>query len=174
MPAIIGGMPWILRLFHLVRLLAEDRQRLALENIALRHQLAALKRSVSRPQIHDSDRKLWILMMRALKDWKEAIHIVKPETVVRWHSSSFRYYWKRKSKAKPSRPPISFKLIHLIRRMSMDNTTWRAPKIAAELALLGHAVADSTVAKYMVKTREPKSSQRWGTFIRNHMDATAA
>jgi putative transposase len=168
------AMTWILRLLHLVRLLTEDRQRLALENIALRHQLAVLRRSVNRPRIHDSDRVFWILMMRALKDWKDAVHIVKPETVLRWHKKGFRYNWRRKSKGKQGRPPISFKLIHLIRRLSMENTTWGAPKIASELALLGHTVAESTVAKYMVKAREPKCSQRWGTFIRNHMDVTAA
>ncbi|MFT5289172.1 MAG: hypothetical protein ACI8QS_003283 [Planctomycetota bacterium] len=104
-------MPWILRLLHLVRQLTEDRQRLALENVALRHQLAVLKRSVSRPRIHDSDRVFWILMMSALKDWKEAVHIVKPETVIRWHRKGFRYYWRRKPKGKPGRPSINFKLI---------------------------------------------------------------
>ncbi len=140
----------------------------------MRQQIIVLKRSVKRAKIHDSDRVFWILMMRALKDWKEVVHIIKPETVVRWHRRGFRYYWRRKSKGKPGRPPISFKLIHLIRRMSIENTTWGAPKIAAELALVGHVVAESTVAKYMVKSREPKSSQRWGTFIRNHMDVTAA
>ena len=164
----------ILDLVQLVRLLVADRKRLALENVALRHQLTVLKRSVKRPRIEDSDRVFWILMMRMLKEWKDAVHFVKPETVLRWHRKGFRYYWKRKSKSKPGRPPISMAIIHLIRRMSMDNTTWGAPKIASELALIGHVVADSTVAKYMVKARKPDPSQRWGTFIRNHMDVTAA
>jgi transposase InsO family protein len=158
----------------LVRLLIEDRQRLALENIALRHQLAVLKRSVKRAKIHDSDRMFWILMKKMLADWRDAVHFVKPETVVAWHRKGFRYYWRRKSKSKPGRPPISMAVIYLIRRMSQENTTWGAPKIAAELALLGHVVADSTVAKYMVKVRTPDPSQRWGTFLRNHMDVTAA
>ena len=154
----------------LVRLLIEDRQRLALENVALRHQLAVLKRSVKRAKIHDSDRMFWILMKQMLADWRDAVHFVKPDTIVRWHRKGFRYYWKRKSRSMPGRPPISMEVIHLIRRMSQENVTWGAPKIASELALLGHVVADSTVTKYMVKVRTPDPSQRWGTFIRNHMD----
>ena len=158
----------------LIQLLVADRHRLMLENLALRHQLAVLKRSVKRPKIEDSDRMLWILLRRAFKEWRNAVIFVKPDTVVRWHRKGFRYYWKRESKSKPGRPPISFVLIHLIRRMSIENVLWGAPKIASELALLGHKVADSTVAKYMVKVRMPDPSQRWGTFIRNHMDVTAA
>ncbi len=162
------------QLYVLVRLLIEDRQRLALENVALRHQLAVLKRSVSRPKIHDSDRIFWILMKRMLANWRDALQFVKPDTVVRWHRKGFRYYWKRKSRATPGRPPISMAVIHLIRRMSIENVTWGAPRIAAELALLGHDVAESTVARYMVKTRIPNPSQPWTTFLRNHMDVTAA
>lgn len=152
-------MPGLRQLFLLLRLLIEDRQRLALENVALRHQLVVLKRSVARPKIEDSDRVFWILLRRMLRERKEALHFVKPDTVVRWHRKGFRYYWKRKSKAKPGRPPISMEIIHLIRRMSMENVLWGAPKIASELALLGHKMADSTVAKYMVKVRMPDPSQ---------------
>ncbi len=99
---------------HLVlflRLLVEDRQRLVLENVALRHQLAVLKRSVKRAKIQDSDRMFWILMKRMLADWRDAVHFVKPDTVVRWHRRGFRYYWRRKSRAKPGRPPISMAII---------------------------------------------------------------
>ena len=67
-----------------------------------------------------------------LENWKEQLVIVQPDSVVRWHRHGFRYYWRRKSKSRPGRPPISFTLIHLIRRMSMENTTWGAPKIAAD------------------------------------------
>lgn len=167
-------MSGLRHLVLLLRLLLEDRHRLALENVALRHQLAVLKRSVKRARIHDSDRMFWILMKRMLAEWRDVLHFVRPDTVVRWHRKGFRFYWKRKSKSKPGRPPISFEIIYLIRRMSMENTGWGAPKIASELALLGHVVADSTVAKYMVRVRKPDPSQRWGTFLRNHMDVTAA
>ena len=85
-------MPGLRHLALLVRILIEDRQRLALENVALRHQLAVLKRSVKRAQIHDGDRMFWILMKRMLKEWREAVHFVKPDTIVRWHRKGFRYY----------------------------------------------------------------------------------
>ena len=111
-------------MFTLVRLLIEDRKRLMLENLALRQQLAVLKRSVKRPKIEDSDRIFWILMRRMLKEWKETLLFVKPATVVKWHRRGFRYYWRRKSKSVPGRPPIDMKVIHLIRQMSRDNVTY--------------------------------------------------
>lgn len=117
-------MSGLRHLVLLLRLFVEDRQRLALENVALRHQLAVLKRSVKRAKIHDSDRMFWILMKRMLAEWRDAVHFVKPDTVVRWHRKGFRYYWKRKSRSKPGRPRISLAVIHLIRRMSMENTGW--------------------------------------------------
>ena len=88
----------------------------------------------------------WILMMKMLKDWRETVHFVKPDTVVRWHRNGFRFYWRKKSKGKPGRPPISMAVIHLIRRMSIENETWGAPMIMSELALLGHLPAYSLCA----------------------------
>ncbi len=85
-------MSGLRHLIVLVRLLIEDRQQLALENVALRHQLAVLKRSVKRAKIHDSDRMFWILMKRMLKEWRDAVYFVKPDTIVRWHRTGFRYY----------------------------------------------------------------------------------
>ncbi|MEM7310459.1 MAG: integrase core domain-containing protein [Planctomycetota bacterium] len=158
----------------LVRLLIVDRRRLMMENLALRHQLTVLKRSVKRPRIEDSDRMLWILLRRAFREWRDAFVFVKPDTVIRWHREGFRYYRKRKSRSKPGRPPIGMDVIHLIRRVSTDNPMWGAPRIASELVLLGHKVAESTVAKYMVKAKEPDPGQAWMTFLRNHMDVTAA
>ena len=90
------------------------------------------------------------------------------------HRKGFRYYWRRKSRAKPGRPPIGMKIILLIRRMSQESVLWGAPRITAELALLGHEVAESTVAKYMVRHRKDTPSQAWKTFLANHMDVTAA
>ncbi len=110
-----------------------------------------------------------------LKDWKEHLVIVKPETVIRWHRQGFRYFWRWKSRSKPGRPPIEQKLVHLIRRMSIDNPLWGAPRIRDELALLGHDVAASTVARYTVraKDREP-ARQTWRTFLANHMRVSSA
>ena len=84
-------MPKLMDLWTLLRLLVADRQRLALENVALRHQLTVLKRSIARPMITDSDRVFWILMMRMLKDWRDAVHFVKHATIVRLHRRGFRY-----------------------------------------------------------------------------------
>ena len=87
-------------IWSIVELALKDRAQLALENAALRHQLAVLKRSVGRAKIEDSDRIFWMLLMRSLKDWKDALFFVKPATVVEWHRRGFRYYWKRKSRSK--------------------------------------------------------------------------
>ncbi len=167
-------MGWITLLLALVNTLLADRSRLALENVALRQQVAVLKRSVKRAKIADSDRVFWILMRRLLESWRDTLLIVKPETVIKWHRKGWRYYWRRKSlRGKPGRPGIDPQVIELIRRMSRDNVTWGAPRIHSELALLGHEIAESTVAKYMVRyPRQP--SQTWRTFMANHMSVTAA
>ena len=168
-------MAALAQLFALLRTLTMSRDRLVLENAALRHQLAVLQRTVKRPQVKDSDRIFWIMMRRVLKDWQNALIFVNPETVIRWHRKGWKYYWRRKSRPKRvGRPPISFKLIHLIRRMSAENPLWGAPHIQSELALLGHEVAESTVAKYMVPARDPKKQQTWRTFLKNHLHDTAA
>jgi transposase InsO family protein len=110
-----------------------------------------------------------------VREWRECLLIVRPETVVRWHRRGFRYYWARKSRQRTQgRPPIGWKLVHLIRRLSTENVLWGAPAIARELRRLGHEVADSTVAKYMVPRRDPGRGQRWTTFLRNHLGVTAA
>ncbi|MHC5212423.1 MAG: integrase core domain-containing protein [Planctomycetota bacterium] len=168
-------MPSITTLLSLLRSTLRDRQRLLIENAALRHQVAVLKRSVTRPRIEDSDRIFWIAMRRLVRDWNECLPFVKPDTVVRWHRRGFRYYWARKSRRqRQGRPPIGWKLVDLIKRLSTENVLWGAPAIARELRRLGHEVADSTVAKYMVPRRDPGRGQRWTTFVRNHLGVTAA
>ena len=167
-------MPGLATLLSLLRLALKDRQQLVLENIALRHQLAVYKRSVKRPRIEDRDRIFWLAVMRLLREWREALVIVKPETAIRWHRQGFRYYWRWKSRAKPGRLPISMELIHLIRRMSRENVLWGAKHIRDELALLGHVVSITTVAKYMVRHRRVDAAQSWNVFLRNHMAVTAA
>ena len=133
-------MPDFALLINLLQLAVKNRTQLALENIALRHQLAVYKRSVKRPNINDSDRIFWLTVMRMLKDWRNALVFVQPDTVVRWRRKGFKHYWRKKSRAKPGRPSISMALIHLIRRMSQENVTWGAPRIVDELSLLGHEV----------------------------------
>jgi hypothetical protein len=92
---------------------------------------------------------------------------------VRWHKAGFRCYWRWKSRPLGGRPPIDTELRRLIRRMSMDNPLWGAPRIHGELLKLGFEIAQSSVAKYMVKRRRPPS-QEWRTFVRNHVPHIAA
>ena len=169
-----SAMPDLTTLFQAFNFVLKDRTQLALENIALRQQLAVYKRTVKRPKIEDRDRIFWMSVMGMLKEWKEALVFVQPKTVVAWHRKGFRYYWRRKSRSKPGRPPISMAIILLIRRLSQENVLWGVPRMRDELALLGHQVAESTVAKYMVRPRRCDPSQSWKTFLTNHMDVTAA
>jgi hypothetical protein len=97
----------------------------------------------------------------------KVVAIVQPETLVRWHRAGFRRYWRWKSNSRGGRPRIEIELGALIRRMSTENQLWGAPRIHGELLKLGFSVAQSTVAKYMVKRREPPS-QGWQSFLRNH------
>ena len=163
-----------LHLLRLVRAIAAGRTRLALENVALRQQLAVYQRTSERPNLNDGDRMFWTMACEFLENGKEHLVIVKPDTVVRWHRHGFRYYWKWKSRSKPGRPKLDAAVIAVIRRLSTENVLRGAPRIRSELALLGHEIAESTVAKYMVKTPDPKRQQTWRTFLRNHLDVSAA
>jgi hypothetical protein len=103
----------------------------------------------------------------------QVLTIIRPETLVRWHRAGFRRYWRWKSRRVGGRPQIEAELRVLIRRMSLGNPLWGAPRIHGELLKLGFGVAQSSVAKYMVKRREPPS-QGWQTFLRNHAPDIAA
>ncbi len=168
-------MPSLATLLLLLRAVVLDRQRLLLENLALRQQLLVLKRRNPRPHLTDADRIFWIGMRRALRGWKDCLLVVKPETVIRWHRRGWRYYWGRQSKPhRPGRPPIGWKLVHLIKRLSIENPLWGAPRITAELERLGHSVAEASVDKYMIRQPPGGGGQRWATFLRNHLRVTAA
>ena len=141
---------------------------LALENLALRHQIAVLERSGKRPKLRRRDRAFWILLSVVWPDWCSALVIIKPETVMRWRRehSWLPSCWRSQSR-KPGRPAIRKEIRELIRRMSEENLTWGAPRIQSELTLLGYRVAERTVAKYM--KRPPASpTQTWRTFLNNH------
>jgi hypothetical protein len=99
--------------------------------------------------------------------------IIRPDTLVRWHRAGFRRYWRWRSRSPGGRPPINAELRALIRQMSRENLLWGAPRIHGELLKLGFEVAQSSVAKYMVKHRGPPS-QGWRTFLRNHAQDIAA
>lgn len=157
----------------LLRALLYSPSHLVAENLALRQQLVVLKRTGQRPKLRRRDRIFWAWLSRLWTGWRSAILIVQPETVIRWHRQGFRLYWRWKSRSGSGRPKIDAELRQLIRRMSGENPTWGAPRILSELYLLGHSVAESTVAKYMVRPRKPPSPT-WRAFLKNHIGTIAA
>ncbi len=162
-------------LLILARAFFRARSQLALENLALRHQLLVLQRSVKRPQLERCDRVLWIFLSRIWKNWRPSLVLVKPETVVGWHRQAFKAFWRWKSRSRRrGRPRVSREIINLIRRMARENPLWSPERIESELRLLGFSVAEGTVKKYMGRERPGPSSQTWMTFLRNHLPETAA
>src|ERR1700680_4227009 len=152
----------------------KSKSRLEAENAALRHQLIVLRRKVGgRPQLTNGDRWFFIQLYRWFPSILEALTIIRPETLVRWHRVGFRFYWCWKSRTRGGRPQIETDLRGLIRRMSIENPLWGAPRIHGELLKLGFEVAQSSVAKYMIKRRGPPS-QGWRIFLRNHAPEIAA
>jgi transposase InsO family protein len=152
----------------------KSKSRLEAENAALRHQLIVLRRKVQgRVRLTNSDRWFLIQLYRWFPSILQVVKIVQPETLIRWHRAGFRRYWCWKSRPFGGRPQISAALRALIRRMSVENPLWGAPRIHGELLKLGFEVAQSSVAKYMVKRQGPPS-QGWRTFLRNHAPEVAA
>src|SRR5271169_2354799 len=152
----------------------KSKSRLEAENAALRHQLIVLRRKVhGRVRLTNNDRLFFFRLYRWFPSILKVLTIIRPETLVRWHRVGFRRYWRWKSRSFGGRPRIETDLRALIRRMSIENRLWGAPRIHGELLKLGFAVAQSSVAKYMVKRRRPPS-QEWRTFLRNHAQDIAA
>jgi len=145
-----------------------SRAALHLEVLALRHQLQVLRRSQPRrPRLTSADRWLWAWLSLAWSDWRTAVVIVKPETVIAWHRQGFRLFWTWKSRRLHGRPPVAPDARALIRTMSEQNPLWAAPRIHGELVKLGIDVSQATVAKHMARRRRPPS-QTWRTFLTNH------
>jgi len=152
----------------------KSKLRLEAENAVLRHQLNILRRRLyGRVRLTNSDRWFFIQLYRWFPAILKVLTIIRPETLVRWHRAGFRYYWRWKSRSRGGRPQIETELRVLIRRMSVENPLWGAPRIHGELLKLGIEVAQSSVAKYMVKRRGPPG-QGWRTFLRNHAPDIAA
>src|SRR5262249_9275475 len=152
----------------------KSKSRLEAENAALRHQLIILRRKVGgRVRLTNRDRVFLIQLYRWFPSVLKAITIVRPETLVRWQRAGFRQYWRWKSRSIGGRPKIDAALRALIWRVSVDNPLWGAPRIHGELLKLGFEVAQSSVAKYMVKRCGPPSPG-WRTFLRNHAPDIAA
>jgi hypothetical protein len=160
----------------LVRLFCSQKS-LLLENLALRQQLSVLKRRHPRPRLALLDRLFWLIVRRCWSGWKQALLVVTPETVVRWHRAGFRWYWMLMSKAgKPlGRRPLSQAVRDLIFQMVAANPTWGAPRIHGELLMLGFDVSERTISRWMKRTqRNPDPARRWLAFLRNHKEAIAA
>ena len=135
-------------LYLLLRAFVVSRATLAAENLALRQQLSVLEHRVKRPKLHPRDRRFWVWLSRLWPNWRSVLRIVKPDTVIKWHQSGFKLYWRWKSKPKQAgRPPIDKDIRDLIHRMACENPSWGAPHIQSELRLLGYHVAQATVAK---------------------------
>jgi putative transposase len=147
-----------------------SRAALQLENLALRHQIGILQRSPKkRPKLTPADRLLWVALSHIWRDWRSALAIVKPETVVAWHRAGFRRFWTWKvRRGQPGRPVISREVRDLIRKMCRENPSWGAPRVHGELLKLGIDIGQTSVSKYMVRCRKPPS-QTWRTFLENHV-----
>jgi putative transposase len=150
--------------------LCQTSAQLRLENLALRQQLAVLRRSApKRLKLTPADRIFWVGLRRVWADWKSALIIVKAETVIAWHRKGFRLFWTWKiHRGQPGRPRVPQEVRDLIRIMSRNNPRWGAPRIHGELLKLGIKITEPTVAQYMVRQRKPPS-QTWRTFLENHV-----
>src|SRR5436190_24349944 len=135
--------------------------------MVLRHQLNVLRWQAPKPRLIPADRLPFVWLSRLFPSELSAITIVQPETVVLWRRTGFRLYWRWKSRSHGGRPKVPIEVRSLIRRMSMENPLWGAPRIHGELLKLGIEVAQSTVARYMAR-RPGGSGQTWKTFLRNH------
>src|SRR6202047_5043526 len=152
----------------------KSKIRLEAENAVLRHQLVVLRRKLKgRARLTNNDRVCFVQLYRWFPSILPALMIIRPDTLVRWQRAGFRRYWRWRSRSPGGRPPIEAELPALIRQMSTANQLWGAPRIHGELLKLGFSGAQSTVAKYMVKRRGPRS-QEWRTFLRNHAPDIAA
>ena len=137
----------LLPLLSVLRDTLRGRAVLQLELLALRHQLATIKRTSPRPSLRSADRLLWVILSRILPNWREVLVIVKPETVVGWHRKGFRLFWAWKSRRRRGgRPTVPREVRDLIHRMSRENPLWGAPRIHGELLKLGIDVSQATVA----------------------------
>ena len=158
--------PFLSMLFSVFR----SRAALQVEILALRHQIGVLRRSTQkRPKLTMADRLFWVWLSGLWADWRSALVIVKPETVIAWHRKGFRLFWTWKVRhGRTGRPAVSCEVRQLIRTMSRANPLWGAPRIHGELLKLGIEVGETSVGKYMVRHGKPPT-QTWRTFLENHI-----
>jgi putative transposase len=168
----IREMPVLfLFVFRFVRLLVSGHQAIAIENAALRMQIAAFQRKRKRPLLTTLDRLFWVSLRRLWSDWRRPLLYVQPDTVVRWQRDRFRKFWARLSKPqrrKRGRPGTAADLRRLIEQMAAANPLWRAPRIHGELKMLGIDISERTVSRILRRLRRPPN-QTWKTFLHNHV-----
>ena len=160
----------LLRIFHI-------RGSLMLENLALRQQLAVLKRRHPKPRLGPFDKLLWVVASRFWSSWKNTLLLVSPETVVRWHRAGFRLYWVMlcKVRRQVGGKRISKQIRDLIFQMVVENPTWGAPRIHGELLMLGFDVSERTISRWMRRApRNLAPAKRWLSFLHNHRETIAA
>ncbi len=159
----------------LLRTLFTDRENLVLENLALRQQLAVLKREKPRSNSSRAGRTFWAVLKETWAGWVDSLIIVKPDTVVRWHRERFKNHWRKISRGRPGRPRISVELRKLIRRIASENPSWGVPRLQSELLKLGFVVSVTTVERYRpTRPTDPAKAELWKAFLRNHMPEIAA
>jgi transposase InsO family protein len=157
------------------RVFFRSRTDTALEVLALRQQVAVLKRRRPRPPLRPMDRVFWTALRKIWAGWKDVLIIVKPETVVGWHRAGFRLFWRWRSRRRDGRPRVAAELRILIRRLAQENPDWGAPKIHGELQKLGFVLSERTVARYLRRIqRRGDPAKRWLAFLRNHREAIIA
>ena len=136
----------------------------------LRQQLIVASRKVKQPKFRPFERSLVVALSSVVKNWQNAVLLVKPDTVLRWHREGFRLLWKLKSRStKPRQPRISTETIALIRDMAARNRTWGAERIRGELLKLGILVAKRTIQRHILAVRPPSDGQSWRTFLKHHV-----
>ena len=147
-----------------------SRRDLALENLVLRHQLQVALRTNPHPQLRASDRVLWLWLRHVWpQDWRQHLHVVRPETVLRWHRKGWRLYWTWKSRTRLGRPRLSAELKTLIGRISQENPLWGTERIRGELLKLGIVVSNRSIRRYRWRRGKRGPYQYWRTFLANQL-----
>lgn len=168
-------LEFIFSILAVVRVFLRSRGDTALEVLALRQQVAVLKRKRPRPPINCFDRLFWTALRRIWSRWSDVLVLVQPETVVGWHRAGFRLYWRWRSRCRQDRPKITEEIRALILRLAEENPGWGAPRIHGEIQKLGFVVSERSVARYLRRIhRRGDPRKRWLAFLQNHREVIVA
>ena len=166
---------FILSLLAALRVFLRSRSDTALEILALRQQVAVLKRKRPRPVLNSLDRFFWTTLYRYWSRWKDVLVIVMPDTVTGWHRAGFGRYWRWRSRRTAGRPRITNEIRALVQRLAAGNPDWGAPKIHGELQKLGFVVSERSVARYLARvSRRGDPGKKWLAFLQNHREVIVA